>query len=383
MANMSHLPLKASSKVTNIELGGPISINPFANAGVTAADAPVLLSLEADYVLDAEKFASRMVEAGGQGSEAQARLALNATESVIEDLVDAYGAVTVQTPFGTIETFVAGTLEHAQDQPDPATNYAFLGIVVPEAYRKLFASIETFVPAEAIPVTLKRVRDVATGANAIYGTNAFHLKGRGMNYGDPGTKLELQDHATRVKICDVTVDATTKSPIDLKCTLPSTSAVDAGTYWLALTAKVGGTLWPAELKVNVAEAVVPQPIAQTTDGRVKVMTLEDNNQSTAFNYGNDWIAKGLGLKLTDAAANGEWYLDAAFMYPTAESSPIDVFSSEGASAEGKQLTFKGAAGSKPTAGTYANAKISCTFKIKGGAMEDQQTLDLPINLVVS
>jgi len=51
---------------------------------------------------------------------------------------------------------------------------------------------------------------------------------------------------------------------------------------------------------------------------VKVMTLKDGNQSAAFNWGNEWIAK-----------------------------------------------------------------ISCTFKIKGGSMEDMETLHLPINLVVS
>jgi len=273
MAN-TNLPLKVSSKSTDIELGGPITINPFANAGVTAEDAPVLFSLEADYVLNAESFASRMVKSGGQGTAAQARLALNGTEAVIEDLVDAYGAVSVQTPLGTIETFVAGTVEHAQAQPDPTTNYAFLGIVVPEAYRKLFASIETTIPSEVIRVSLKRVRDKATAKQAIFGTGAFYLKGRNMNYGETGTKLELQNYVTRVKVCDVAVDATTKSLSSLVWTLPATTAVPTGTYWLELTAKVGDKTCPVGLKVEVAEAVVPPPPVPTIAKVVDVMHLD-------------------------------------------------------------------------------------------------------------
>ena len=255
-----NLPLTVSARSTELEPGAePIRINPFANMGITSEAAPVLLALEAAKTVGVEEFATKMVRSGGQGTLAQARLALNATLTVLESLVDEYGAVTVQTPMGTVETFIAGTLENAQDQPDPGKNYAFLGIVVPECYRRLFAQIETYVPSEACPASLKRVRDKATNAKGLRGTDPFYLEGWNMSIGGEGETLELLDPVTRDKLCDVSVEAETKSPVQFVCTLAASTEIPTGSYLLRLTTLAGGdtVLWPVELKVELLEGVTP------------------------------------------------------------------------------------------------------------------------------
>jgi len=258
MAKVS-LPLTASSTLATVELDAKsVVAMPFANQGITAESAPVLLSLEANETVDAENFAARMVKSGGHGTLAQARLFVNAGLSVVEDLVDEYGAVTVQTPMGTIETFISGTIENPQDQPDPVKNYAFLALVVPEPYRKLFAQIETYVPTSACPAAVKRVRDKQTNQKGICGATPFYLEGRGMTFGSPGETLELLTPLTFAKVADVAVDAASKSEIQFLCTLPSSTAVAAGSYVLRLTTLAGGTVpWPLDLDVSVLTAVAP------------------------------------------------------------------------------------------------------------------------------
>ena len=279
----SLLPLSVSSKTADITADGEaLELNPFANAGITAADAPVLLALGSKGTVGADALAGRMVKHGGHGTKAEARLFLNTFAAVMGDLVDEYGAITVQTPFGTVQTFIAGTIANPQDQPDPSVNYAFLGVVIPEAYRRLFAQIETYVPAEACPAALKRVRDKATNAGGIRGTDPFYLEGREMTHGGDGETLELLDAVTRDKLCDIAVDAESKSPVQFLCTLSPQTALAAGPCLVRLMTLAGGegTLWPLELKTELLEAVpapIP-PVPQVSDLKLSGVAFEDGMQ---------------------------------------------------------------------------------------------------------
>ena len=291
------IPLDVSSTLGKIATDKPLEITPYANAtGVTTEKAPVLIAVRSVATVTAGEFAARMVKAGGQGTEAQARLALNAVAAVLGDLVEEYGAITVNTPFGTIQTFIAGTLENAQDTPDPETNRAFLGVVVPEAYRRQFAQMTAYVPAEACPVALKRVRDKATNAKGIRGTDPFYLEGRGMTIGGEGETLELLDAVTRDKVCDVSVDAESKSPVQFLCTLAPQTALEAGEYLVRLTTLAGGetTLWPIELKVTLLEAITPT--GPTVDD------IASEGHTGEIVSGMPFAAIGSGLDAFDAGA---------------------------------------------------------------------------------
>ena len=261
------IPLTISSKLTNLDTGATLlQATPYANAtGTTTDKAPVLLALESERTVGADEFAAGMREAGGQGTAAQARLVVNAVASVIADLVEKYGTISVQTPFGTVETFISSSIANAHDTPDPEVNHAWLGVVIPEAYRRQFAQIETYIPADACPAKLKRVRDKATGKAVIVGTDEFYLEGYGMTQGGPGETLALHDAAGE-KLCDIDVKSQEQpSEIQHVCSLVPQMAIPKGRHVIHMTTLAGGesTLWPLTLPVELAEAVEPPPVAPT------------------------------------------------------------------------------------------------------------------------
>ena len=305
------IPLEVSSTLVTIATDSPLAVSSYANAtGVTTEKAPVLIAVRSRRTVGAEEFAERMRAVGGQGTLAQARLALNAVAAVTGDLVGEYGAISVQTPFGTIQTFIAGTLENATDAPDPEANAAFLGVVVPGVYGRQFAKMAAYVPLSACPAVLKRVRDVATSAGSIRGAAPFYLEGRGMTLGGAGETLELLDAVTREKLCDISVDEATKSEVQFVCELPEGLNLASGSYLVCLTTLAGGEskLWPTELKVGYV-AVTPAPtkrIAITGCQRFEVdegeaaIDLEGENLDCVAGY--DGEAKTLPA---DIAVNGE------------------------------------------------------------------------------
>ena len=305
------IPLEVSSTLGTIATDKPLEITPYANAtGVTTEKAPVLIAVRSEGTVDADQFAARMPVAGGQGTAAQARLAINAIAAVLNDIVGEYGAITVNTPFGTVQTFVAGTLENANDAPDPDVNCAFLGVVVPEAYRRQFAQMTAYVPASACPAALKRVRDKATNAKGIVGTEPFYLEGVGMTIGGDGETLELLDAVTRDKLCDVAVDPETKSTVQFQCQLVPEAAIAAGTYLLRLTTLAGGepgaALWPVELKVELLEAVTPSKVPFTfceSDGSAMTSILSADYKAFLRSDEHEF-AEGETLTLTNLDADG-------------------------------------------------------------------------------
>ena len=353
------IPLDVSSTLGTVATDKPLEATPYANATGTADKAPVLIAVRSEGTVNAEQFAARMPVAGGQGTEAQARLALNAIAAVLGELVEEYGAITVNTPFGTIQTFIAGTLENAQDTPDPETNFAFLGVIVPEAYRRQFAQMTAYVPAGACPVALKRVRDKATNEKAIHGTDVFYLEGHGMTIGGDGETLELLDAVTREKICEIAVDPDTKSKVQFQCLLVPQTAIEAGLYLLRLTTLADGesTLWPVELKVELVEPVpspIPEPIVQSASGDVKVMEME------AVETGMAWAIRGLNVGLSDGEEpNGIVSADA-----TIGGKLVDWING-GSPFEATEAYFTvSAAGGLPPAGEYV---ADLTFHRAGGS----------------
>ena len=381
------LPITVSSKLTNAESAGQVlSVNPYANAGVTAEKAPVLLSVVAKRTMEAEEFASRMLTVGGQGTLAQARLVVTGIAGVMMDLVEEYGAISVQTPFGTVQTFVAGSVDSATAQPDPEKNFPFLGVVVPETYRRLFAQFEPYVSAEACPVALKRVLDKATGRQGIIGASPFYLEGRGMTIGGAGETLDFLDPVTRDVICAVSVDEVVRGKSQFLCALSPQTAIEAGTYLLRLTTLAGGeaTLWPVELKVELLEAVTPpEPIAESSDGVVKVYAVEDDAGASTpaglLSPHGVLFVKGTGVTLQEGATapgvseDVECDLDGAHcMRPG-----ISVEQT----ADGISVEFGSQSGTMKN-GEYPDAKLILRY-YKTGEESDPEMIEIPVGIKVT
>ena len=246
--------LDASQQATLL-LGASAEVTPYSNETPTAEKAPVLVSIAANRTVDADEFAKLMLENGNQGTLPQARLVVNAVAAVLARLAEEYGAVTVQMPFGTVQTFVAGSVENPQDAADADANYAWLGVMLPEAFRRTVAAIETYVPSGACPAALKRIRDKATNEPHIADTGEFYLEGLGLTFGRSDETLELWD--AEAKVCDVAVAPDPEpSEVQFVCNLPR--PVAAGRYTLRLVTSAGGDkLWPLTIKADVESAVVP------------------------------------------------------------------------------------------------------------------------------
>ena len=306
----TRIPLELSSTLdasqqATLLLGASAEVTPYSNETPTAEKAPVLVSIAANRTVDADEFAKLMLENGNQGTLPQARLVVNAVAAVLARLAGEYGAVTVQTPFGTVQTFVAGSVENPQDAADADANYAWLGVSLPEPFRRTVAAIETYVPSGACPAALKRIRDKATNAPRIVGTGEFYLEGLGLTFGRSDETLELWDAGAEAKVCDVAVAPDpAPSAVQFVCNLPR--PVASGRYTLRLVTSAGGDrLWPLTIKADVAGGEnPPQPLAVS---RLKSTMFEaddttwfqhdDTAEADAFNtvtgtgFGDDLAAR--------------------------------------------------------------------------------------------
>jgi len=344
---MNKIPLSVSSTLTNLSSQQSIAVNAYGNeTGKTGSAAPVLIAVESAGTVDAETFAAALPIKGGQGTTAQARLIVNAFASVLSDLVAEYGAITVNTPCGRVDTFVSGSLEYATDAVDPDVNQAFLGIVPSADVMREFAKIESYVPTAACPASLKRVRDVETGKSVIRGTNPFYAQGIGLTYGGTGESVKLLNPLTRAVICTVAVDALTKSEAQLKCTLPNTAAIPAGTYILQVNTLGGSvsTIWPLELKVELAEPVVPPPaFTSATSEGCETGTVTPNAQVTV-------VGTNLkGVKSTDKVK---------VKFPLMEGEASVEGTNVVVAADGNSLTFN--LGDQPAGAVAGNGAVVLT-----------------------
>jgi len=355
---MNKIPLSVSSTLSNVATDNALMVTPYGNAtGKTGTAAPVLIAVESEGTVDVEAFAAALPAKGGQGTAAQARLVVNALAELLGELVDEYGAITVMTPLGRIDTFVAGSLEYATDPVDPAVNVPFLGVVPGADVMKAFSQIETYVPTAACPASLKRIRDVATEAHAIRGTNPWYAQGYGMTTGGTGETVKLLNPLTRATVCTVAVDAATKSEAQFKCTLPNTSPIPVGKYLLQIMTLAGGetTLWPLELPVNLVEAITPAP-------RTVTVTGERSDKDDAPNELNAGYAANFDGTNLDTVESVTWKDES-----TAEGATGTVAAEHwSANAAGTVLTLDDTVAQTIKTAAGASAVLKFTFTSHGG-----------------
>ena len=150
-----------------------------------------------------------------------------------------------------------------------------------------------------------------------------------------------------------------------------------GDYKLAVKSRAGdagGPLQTSFRKVKYLRVVDPVPLAQTSDGKCKVMSFKDGDSATDFTYGHDWTLEGSGL-YGDGAPDGEWAFDYATFHVGAEDLTFrGEFEHDGSSATLAPLPDQ-----HITPGTYENVAFNCNV-VRDGATETL-TLTIP-HLVV-
>ena len=132
----------------------------------------------------------------------------------------------------------------------------------------------------------------------------------------------------------------------------------------------GGPLQTSFRKVKYLRVVDPVPLAQTSDGKCKIMSFKDGDSATDFTYGHDWTLEGSGL-YGDGAPEGEWAFDYATFHVGAE----DLTYRGNFEGDGTSSTLTPLPDQHITPGTYENVAFK-HIVTRDGATETL-TLTIP------
>ena len=119
----------------------------------------------------------------------------------------------------------------------------------------------------------------------------------------------------------------------------------------------------------------PEPIAESEDGVVKVMSIADSETGDTFTCGNDWIIQGENLK--DSAPG--WRVEAVHLVTASGANPIGVVID---STSATECVVHVDPVDKPEAGDYPNAVLMLDMSNTESGSLIAETLELPIHMVV-
>jgi hypothetical protein len=209
--------------------------------------------------------------------------------------------------------------------------------------------------------------------NLIHGMHAFRVAGFNMVLSDEGAAAYLENDK------GVTFPLVVDEVVSKQLFKAHTAELlPGGDYKLVVKSRAGdagGPLQTSFRKVKYLRVVDPVPLAQTSDGKCKVMSFKDGDSATDFTYGHDWALEGSGL-YGDGAPEGEWAFDYATFHVGAEDLTFrGEFEHDGSSATLTPLPDQ-----HITPGTYEN--VALKYVVARGMESETLTLTIP-TLVVS
>ena len=223
------------------------------NEGATAAKAPFLPHVRPDRTLDPAGFAAEAARASG-ADEDMMRLMINLFSEVIDNLAFEYGAVRIETPFGVVETNIAGTIASVTSQIDTEKNYAYLSYTPGDNLQKAVSTLPFYNASESeAPFKVETVREDGTNAEGPFQMGSDVLV-RGSGFVD-GATVKLVDVVTGVETA-----ATVKSVRGslLVVTIPTSLNVEHK-HKVIVTQTIDDEEWPIESNKPIAVSPAPQP----------------------------------------------------------------------------------------------------------------------------
>ena len=119
----------------------------------------------------------------------------------------------------------------------------------------------------------------------------------------------------------------------------------------------------------------PTPIAQTSDGQVKVMSVADGGQSETFAFGHEWTVSGEGF----AGSAAEWFPELA----SVRAAPgADAIMATCQAVDANTLKIACDEGDAPASGDYPNATLDIGMARYVEGELTPETLTIPIHLTV-
>ena len=321
-----------------------------------------------------------MIKTGTRLSLPTARFFLEAFYEFAAERI-AEEVVRINTGTVSIYPMIDGSFDSEDADFDPERNSLYIGATLSQSLRDRVAGIVPDATGDETKGTVKmdRIYDIESQTRGVIsGTNPFRISGRNLTVPDAEDEsLALYAKDGITKVTDIVVSETDGGQL-ITCQLSAAVGVPKGTYKVRLASHgldPTDPLTVATLTVTLVEAVTPPaPIAQTSDGSIKVYSAKDGGQSKTFTYGHEWKLGGSGFN----GSVGGFNISQALLFPEGtEGEPVLMGFEQ--NADGTEMTLsKSDLAEDIPSGTYPNAAISL-MATKGGVMEG---LNIPIKLVV-
>ena len=350
------------------------------NTGASSELAPYLGSYAAKDTVRLDGFAEAVARQCGLPA-IQAMAILTGSFDAMEEL-ERDGLVRIHTDLGVVCGVIAGSFPTADAEFDPERNALCLALYLDDTVRLSLANV---VPAIVLDgdVTRVRVDNVADIAqpkpyNVIHGQHTFRVAGHKLILSDEGASAYLTD--AQGTVYPLVIDQVESDQLFRAHTA---ALLEPGDYKLVVASRGGepdGDPQHPFRRVKYLRVVdpEPEPIAETRDGLVKVMSVADDETGDTFTYGDTWSVRGEGFTGT---APG-WAVNMAFVQlePEAEDPVVLDFDVRGAA----EIKLDDKPEHPVAAGDYPDAKLLIEFCHPDGEDPETQvseTLEMPIHIV--
>ena len=351
------------------------------NTGALAATAPYTGSYISKETLRMSAFATAIGNRCGLPA-IQVMAILGGAFEAIEAL-ERDGLVRVWTDLGVVCAVITGSLPTADAAFDPERNSLELVLRLGDDIRyALTDTVPTIITDENLTkLRVDNVMDLEEERpmNLIHGKHVFRVAGFNMVLDDEGAAAYLENGIGTT--FPLAVDEVVSKQLFKAHTA---ELLPAGDYKLVVKSRAGDAAGPLQTsfrKVKYLRVVDPEPvpIAQSSDGEVKIFSLTDGGQSESFDASHTWDMTCEGF-FHEAGEGHRWRVGAVDILG------IEVGGEErrinltvNTAADGRSATLVGADTGDLPPGTYENAILDINITDE----TNNDNMQIPIKLVVS
>ena len=326
---------------------------------------------------DQADVANLMVKNGCHMGAAEIARVWNETAFYIKDAMQAGDTLAFDLGFVKFFPAIEGTFPSADAPFDPEVNRLYVAAQPSDEIR---TALEKGTPtrADADTGAKPRIIKVTWGdmkqSNVIKGGERFAVIGTALTLGsgDEHAELKLPGGGGTV---EVALEAQSSADdgsqrIFGRLTQPVDACEGAVlTLWTHGMSPESSLVPVTSQKLTVLAGGGPTPIAETSDGKCRVMSFKDGDSAAEFTLGHPWKIGGVGL-YGENAPEGEWALSQA----TAEVDGTTVEFTVTFSGDGAEATF-GSHMFDPSAGTYEN--VALRYPVTRGGETETLEINIP------
>ncbi len=349
------------------------------NTGALAANAPYIGSYIAKETLRMSAFATAIGNRCGLPA-IQVMAILGGAFEAIEAL-ERDGLVRVWTDLGVVCAVITGSLPTADAAFDPERNSLELVLRLGDDIRyALTDTVPTIITDENLTkLRVDNVMDLEEERpmNLIHGQHVFRVAGFNMVLSDEGAAAYLEN--SKGTTFPLAVDEVVSKQLFKAHTA---ELLEAGDYKLVVKSRAGDAEGPLQTSfrrvkyLRVEDPVPPpEPIWESSDGLVKVMSASDSETGDTFTWGNAWNLTGEGFTGTEHG----WFVEVVMLRTAPDAEYVTVVPDVKSATE---IEITAGEGAEIAAGDYPNAGIHLGIARDSGGELVSEGTDIPIHLVV-